>query len=52
MISRIMQQSTQGRINNNPWPHAVLLLNIGLIVVRYRPKARVKLALFKTGHVN
>ena len=48
MISRIMQQSTQGRINNNPWPPAV----IGLIVVRYRPKARVKLALFKTGHVN
>ena len=47
-----MQQSTQDRINNNPWQHAVLLLNLGLIIARYRRKTRVKLALFKTGHVN
>ena len=33
MISRIMQQSTQGRINNSPWPYAVLLLNLGLGVL-------------------
>ena len=38
--------------NNNPWAHAVLLLNLGLIIVRYRRKTRVKLALFKTVHVN
>ena len=27
-------------------------LNLGLIIARYRRKTRVKLALFKTGHVN
>ena len=47
-----MQNSTQGRINNNPWPRVVRLLNLGLIIVRYRRKIRVKLTLFKTGHVN
>ena len=42
-MNNAMQQSNQGRVNNNPWPHVVLLLNLGLIILRYRRKTRVKL---------